>query len=227
MAGKKLRDIEKGTWAVQPITLHLANVAAQPGQASDEASATVRVGVRLLLGTETAEVYEKAQSLAKEKGVPEWKDEHPLCRLYLMTCSIHRAVCDVDQDTGKAIGSGPFPDAFFDSVEQVLDNKRIGTDNIAYLYEQWVRWQDEKSARNTKVTLNEAIGAILVDMGAPDSPDSPLFSMGHATLVTCIRIMARPLFSLLRTRSPSGQPETSSTAEISRSLVELGIQEPE
>lgn len=206
MAGMKLRDVAKGTWAVKAVPLLLANAAEAPvpGQPPSTAPVTIKVGVRVLLGEETAKVLEKAQAYALEKGVPEWKDDHPLCSLYKMAFSCLFAVCSVDPITGEPDQTGDLPEPFFDSVEQMFESKRIGTDNIAYLHDQWVRWEDERSFRgNKKLTLEEAVNAVLVDMEAPDSPESPLLFMGHALLVSCVRHMGNLYVSSLMGKSPS------------------------
>lgn len=213
MAGKRLKDVAKGTCAVHAVPLRLANAEAPvPGQPPSEASATIKVGVRVLLGEETAEVYEKAQILAAEKGVTEWKDDHPLCRLYEMTLAIYFAVVNVDQETGKAIlGANGEPEPFFDSPAQIGSSTLIGTDNIAYLHEQWVRWQDACSGRKKK-KVEDAIAEVLIDMEAPDSPDSPLLGMEHALLVSLVRILAKQLWTSPTDRSQSGQPGDPSTS---------------
>lgn len=222
----KLRDVAKGTWAVRPVLLRLANAveAPVPGQPPSGAPATIKVGVRVLLGAETVEVYEKAQQLAKSRGVPEWKDTNPICRQYEMALTVLVAVVDVDQETGAAVGGGE-PQAFFDSVDQILTSILIGTDNIAYLYEQWVRWQDENSAlRGAKRSFEDVIGAIILDMEAPDSPDSPLLGMGHATLVSSLRLMGGLLLNSQTVRSLSGSPDAGSSTPKSKDQPENGLE---
>jgi hypothetical protein len=229
MAGLRLRDVAKGTCAVRAVPLRLANAEAPtPGQPPSEASATIKVGVRVLLGDETAQVYEKAQALAAEKGVSTWNDEHPLCRLYEMTLAIFFAVVSVDQETGlPVLGEDGEPVAFFDSPEQIGTSKSIGTDNIAYLHEQWIRWQDACSIRVKKLGMEEAMAAVLLDMEAPDSPESPLLSMGHASLVSCLRFMGKLLFGSPKDKSSSGSPAEQSSSSISRSLLVSGLKADE
>lgn len=219
----KLRDVAKGVWAVKAVPLRLANVGAPlPGQPPSEDPAVVKVGVRVLLGDETAQVYEKARNLASSKGVKEWSAEDPLCTLYEMACGLALAVCDVDQDTGVPVGvAGGQPEPFFDGgAEQVLSDIHIGTDNIAYLHEQWVAWQDHCSFRNRKYTLEEAVGLVILDMKASDVTDSPLLSMGHASLVSCLRIMGLQLFASQMDKSPSLPLAEDGTSSKSKSLLQ-------
>lgn len=208
----KLRDVAKGTWAVKTVPLLLVNAGAPvPGQPPSEASATVKVGIRVLRGEETAAGLQKARELAAEKGATEWKETDPLCRLYEIACTLLYCVCAVNQKTGEPEMEGRLPVPFFESVEEMLGSDYIGTDNLGYLHEQWVRHQDECSFRNRKLTIEEAVGAILVDMEAPDSTDSPLLSMGHATLVSCIRILGKVFLSSPTDRSRFTSPDAGSS----------------
>lgn len=223
MASVKLKDIKKGTWAVRAVPLHLVNTPPAPGQQPDEVPATIKVGVRVLLGDETAEAYEKAQEYARHKGVQQWSEDHPLCRLYEMACHVFYAVCAVDQETGEPEGTGRVPDGFFESVDQMLSNDRIGTDNIAYLHEQWVRWQDQNRGGTPTMTINEVCAAVMTDMEVSDSRKSPLLSMGHATLVSCVRILGGLLLISQNPKSPSGSGSDGGSPEISKSLLKAGL----
>jgi hypothetical protein len=203
----KLRDVAKGTWAIQPITLRLANTveASQPGAPPSREPVQVKLGVRVLTGDETASVYEKALARAKAKGVEKWEEEQPLCNLFKMAYTLELACVDESSPPNAD------PEPFFDGgVEQILSSRHVGTDNIVFLYEEWVKWQDACSIRSTeKMTPERAIALVLADMEAPNDPENPLLKLGHTGLVSCIRITASLLFNSLAGKSPSGMPGAS------------------
>lgn len=202
----KLKDVAKGTWAVKAVPLRLANAsqAAQPGQPPSGAPVTVQVGVRVLTGDETASVYQKAQELALEKGVPEWKAEHPLCLLYEKACTIALACVDADSDPRK-------PEPFFaEGVAEVLSSPLIGSDNIVYLHERWEWWQDECSFETAKMTAEEVIAVAMKHAEAPEN-ESPLGRMRPGLRETYTRTLAVALSSLLNPKSLSTSPTGTSS----------------
>lgn len=200
----KLRDLAKGTLAVNPVTLRLANSyqAAQPGQPPSSEPVQVELGVRVLTGAETLNVYEKARVRARQKGVETWKDDDPICSGALMAETVAVSYLDRADNT-----------PFFRDADELLESELIGTDNIAYLHEQFVAWQDRCSIRSSqKLTTEQAIAIVLDDMEAPGNPESPLLKLGHTSLVSLARTLAVLLSRSLKDRSPSGSAGTSSTS---------------
>ncbi len=208
----KLKDVAKGTWAIKPVPLRLANAveAAQPGQPPSAAPVIVTVGVRVLTGAETEQVYEKAASRAREKGVAEWKDEHPICKLALMAFTLAIACVDFESDHKK-------PDGFFDSVDDVFESKHVGTDNIVYLYERYQDWQDACSIERKNMSADEVIATALQMVEAPEGADSPLDLMRPGLRKSFTRTLAVLLLSSLDRKSPSGSPGDSSTGDSKNS----------
>src|SRR5688500_12376089 len=146
----KFREIAKGKRAWKPVTYRLANApveSAQPGQDSPEDPHLQKVGVRVLTGEETAMVYQRAATDAAAKGVAQWEELHPICRVYEMAHTLHLACVDVDAPA----------EPYFESATQVLDDPQLGTDNIAYLFEQHSNFQDECSFQKKTLSVEEVL----------------------------------------------------------------------
>ena len=123
----KLRQIEKGTRAVKTVRFRLANAPIpadwESGQGLPDDEHTIKVGVRVLTGSEIATIYENARRSAKAAGVDTWLDTDPLCRLHEMAETL--AIACVDWEA---------PDEpFFVSAAEVLGSDALGGANIAYL----------------------------------------------------------------------------------------------
>src|SRR5690606_27729676 len=123
----KFSDIQKGTRAVKDVKFRLGNapvpttLAVTDGIPDDEYAH--RVGLRVLTGEETAQIYANARRDAFAAGVTKWLDSDPLCRLYEMAHTV--AIACVDPDNSS--------EPFFASVREVLESPALGSDNIAYL----------------------------------------------------------------------------------------------
>lgn len=201
----KLRDVAKGKRAVKAVPFRLANapdpkpVPAGESVVLDEH--THLVGVRVLTGDELATVYERAQADAKRKGVDQWLDTHPLCRLYEMAHTV--AVACVDNEARD--------EPFFVSVNEVLSSPDVGEDNIAYLYEQQRAWQDECSLRsNRPLTVTETMAMLAQEAERPENATSPFSDLRAASLASCFRTTAFLFQNLLMVRSLSGGLDESS-----------------
>lgn len=209
----KLKDVAKGSWAIRPVTLRLVNTsqAAQPGAAPSGESVEVTLGVRLLTGEETAQVYQKAQSDAAKHGVTTWIDEHPLCRLMQAARTLELACVDIDSDP-KA------PARFFESAEEVLTSPNVGTDNIAYLFERWQDFVDDCSIESKTMTADEVVATILAEAERPENAPSPLVRMRPGLRASFLRTTAVLFSSLATSKSPSGSPsDTGTGSSTSRS----------
>lgn len=201
----KLRDIVRGIRAVHPVEFRRANAPAiQPGSAPPGDSAQVRLGVRVLTGAETADVYQKAQEDSAARGVVKWDSDHEICRLYLMAHTIAHACVDIDSPENAR-------EPFFDSVQQILESDALGTDNLALLYELQVRWQDEVAGRNAAMTVNECVRLVLDDANRKPGEPGPLVLLPHAILVSCTRSLVSLAQSLLTARLFGGEGSESPT----------------
>jgi len=212
----KLRDVAKGTLAVKPVTLRLANAVAQPGQTPSDEPTEFKLGLRVLTGDETIEVYEKAAAAAKAKGIAEWDEEHPICALYVMVNRLALAGVDVDEASGLPPDPGKLTPCFA-SADEILASALIGTENIVWLNSQWVEWQDEHSPLTTKFSFEQAVGMMLQDLDRKDGDPGPLASLPRATLVSFTRTMGALWLSSLKLRSPSGTPATFDSLSMKKS----------
>lgn len=210
----RFSEIAKGTRAVKRVKFRLANGPApsvEPGQAPPDDPSTVEVGVRVLTGEETATVYYRAQEAARAKGVDTWDGDREVCRLFLYVHSLVLGCVDPDSPEGGE------PRPFFDSAEQILASPDLGTDNIAFLYEQLEAWQDECSIRPTAVGLDQAVAIILREADRPENAKSPFDGMRPAMLRSYLRTLAPLLRDLLRDRLLSTSPSDTSGIATSKS----------
>jgi hypothetical protein len=210
----KLRDVAKGSWAIRPVKLRLVNTsqAAQPGQPPSGEPVEITLGVRLLTGEETEQVYQKAQADAASLGVATWIDDHPICRSAQMVRTLELALIDLDSDPKK-----PEP---FASAEELRTSLLIGTDNIAYLFERWTDFVDECSIEAKNLTPEQVLGVIAVEAERPENSESPFVHMRPGLRASCTRSMAVMLWTLLTAKSPSGSSgdtNTGSDANVPKS----------
>lgn len=211
----KLKDVAKGSWAVHPVPLRLANAvqATPPGQPPTSESVHTTVGVRVLTVDETELAYQRAISRAREKGVETWDDKHPLCRLALMLHTLAMCCVDVDSDPRR-------PEPFFDGgVEEIATSIHIGQDNIVYLHERWENWQDECSFEQSKMSAEEVIATALAHAQEPANADSPLDRMRPGLRKIYTHTLAVLLSSSLGVKLRSGAPGDSSSSNSKSSTA--------
>lgn len=208
----KLRNVAKGVRAVKTVTFRLAN-APEPrpvelGEEPVRDEHTIEVGVRVLTGGEYAEALSKAQADAQQKGVKEWLDTHPLCRLYEMVHVL--AVACVDTEARD--------EPFFASAQEILDSPEVGEDNIAYLYALQRAWQDECSPFIKDFTAEQVVALLATEAERPENAaeQSPFSRMRASTLESFFRITARLFQGLLITRLVSTSPDALNTSELSK-----------
>lgn len=207
----KLRDLAKGTRAVKQVSFRLANAPEPKVIELDEPVApdeyTAKLCVRVLTGAEFAEAISRAQADALSKGVKEWLDTHPLCRLYEMVHTL--AVACVDADC--------VAEPFFASADEILKSPEVGEDNIAYLYAKHRAWQDECSPFVKDFTLEQVIGLLALEAERPENSDSPLDRMPPVLLKSFIRTTASLFANSLNARLGSGSSGDASTNSTSKS----------
>lgn len=199
----KLRDVAKGRRAVKRVPFLPATAgAAQPGRAPLEAhSEEILLGVRVLSGDETVEVYEKATAAARRKGVEQWSTDNPICRLYEMAHTVLLGCVALPQDPGTPIPDEPEP--FFDSVEQVLTSPLVGRDNIVYLYEQVDEHNKSSGLLEKNLTAEEVFGVLMQEAERPENADSPLDRMRPGLQKSFLHTTAVLFVNLLQDRSGS------------------------
>jgi hypothetical protein len=203
----KLKQLALGVRAVKAVPFRLANAPEPPAEEGVEDPHVHMVGVRVMTGTEIADAYEKAQTDAAKRGVKEWLDTHPLCRLHLMAHTL--AIACVDNEKRD--------EPFFVSADEVMSSPEIGGDNIAYLFEQQGAWQAENSLNTKGKTAEEVIGLLVVEAARTENDKSPFADMPRASLLNCIRTMAHLLLSFVTDRSGSGSPDATSSNETPKS----------
>jgi hypothetical protein len=199
----KLREIRKGTRAVRPVLMRLANAPAvdTPDWESDEN--TIKVGIRVLTGAEISEALQKAQESVAKAGVPQWLGTHPLCRLHEMAHTVAIGCVD-DEKRGE-----PF---FVGGFDEVMASPEIGSANIAFLFEQVELWNEEVNGRSAKLTSEQLISAVVQEAERPEHAPERFFSrLSPASRVSCFHSLAELLSNLLMSRSLSTAPDGSSS----------------
>lgn len=207
----RLRDIEKGKRAIKRVPFRPATGAAQPGRAPLEPHADeVALGVRVMTGEETAEVYKRARADASAAGVDQWDEDDPICRLHRMVHTVALCCIEVPDDPGAPIPDEPRP--FFESAEEIRSSHLVGRDNIVYLFDCIEEWQmDCGGVLEKNLTPEQVIGIMLQEAERPESADSPLDRMRPGLRRSCFRTSGALLGSLLQDRSHSSSPGDSST----------------
>ncbi len=206
----KLRDVAKGKRAVKAVPFRLANAPdpkpVPPGEEPALDDYTVLVGLRVLTGNEAAQALQSAEADARKRGVTQWLDTHPLCRLYEMAHTVAAACVDLEARD----------EPFFVSAQELLDSPLVGEDNIAYLYEQQRYWQDECSLRSKDLSVEQVLELLSKEAERPENTPSPSSHLRAATQPSFLRITAnlwRTLLMASLASSSSGEPDTSKTPE--------------
>ena len=199
----KFREIPKGTRAVRPVRLRLANAPAVDGPDWEENDEnTVTVGVRVLSGTEISAAIAKAQESVAKEGVPQWLATHPLCRLHEMAQTVAIGCVDIEAR------DEPF---FVGGFAEVM-GPELGGANIAYLFEQIETWNDEVTGRSQKFTGPEIIAAIVREAERPEHAQETFFSrLSPASRVSFFHSTAVMLTDLLTSRLLTGSQDDTST----------------
>jgi hypothetical protein len=208
----KLHEVAKGTRAVKPVPLRLANAALLEAGVDWEKvddGGTVIVGVRIVTGLETSDAIKKAQDAVAKAGVTQWLATHPLCQLHEMAEMV--AIGCVDNEEH----SEPF---FIGGSDEVLASPAIGPENIAYLAEQIRNWQDEVSPRSAEITPEVLMHAIVREAERPENAQETFFSrLRPKERASCIHSMAVLLSTLLTSKSLSSQDFTASSTTTTES----------
>jgi hypothetical protein len=203
----KLKQLAKGTRAVKAVPFRLANAPEPPAEEGAQDPHVHMVGVRVMTGDEIADAYQKAQADAAKRGVKEWLDTHPLCRLHLMAHVL--AIACVDNEARA--------EPFFVSADEVMSSPEIGGDNIAYLFEQQQAWQQENTISSKGKSAEDVIALLAVEAARTENDPSPFEGMPRASLVSCLRTTAFLLTSSLMGSLESGSSTDSNSSETQRS----------
>jgi hypothetical protein len=190
----------------QPPIRKVPFVLANSGQKID-------VGVQVLPAGARLDAIERARERCKKQGIEKWDDKDPTCSLEFFIEIVARATVTAES-TRDAI------EPFFDSADQVREDRRIGQENITYLYEVFEQHEAEYSIRPTKMSDVEAM-AMCLQIASQDteSTDDFLDRTGPAMLKSLLRFMVARFALLLAGKSLLGSDESSSakTSETSTS----------
>lgn len=186
----RFRDISLGTQARRPVDLTLQN-----GQ-------TVAVDLRVLNVDEEVAALAGARRYAVERGLPDPKEGDPIYDLGVMAHVMLLAAVDHDSPVDK-----PVP--FFDDAKQAAELDR---DRLQLLYEAQQVWQEECSPRRLKMEVGEYAALVFrlageEEEGGGDAADPFLRRLPRATLVSCMRTMARQLLGSPQPRSLSSSSD--------------------
>lgn len=181
--------------------------AAQPGQAPPVAPPTPEVGVRVLTGEETAEVYQKAWADAQKRGATKPDETDPVYALALSVWTLAYACVDPDSkpaDPEPFFGWGlsgsarPTPEQ---GAAEIYASTHLGRDGIAYLAEAHELWQDLCHPQGLKLEPEQVWVRVVEAVG-----DDPRFflRMRPGLRWNLLRSMANLLVASLPDKSALG-----------------------
>lgn len=206
----KLRDVVKGTRAVKPITFRLANAPPPPPLSAEEAAAgvsssqdpgLVTVGVRVLTAGEQHIIFARALEDAKSKGVAEWAENNPICRLAQMIRTLELACVDAEKTD----------EAFFASAAEIESSPEIGVDNLVMLFEEHDQWQDECSFQASKhLSFDQMLQVVIEEAERDDNALSPFSRLRPGMRASCTRFLAKLWWDSAKASLRSSSPDESS-----------------
>jgi hypothetical protein len=159
--------------------------------------------LRPLTGTEEGIVLERATEYATAKHAAKVESGNPLFDLGIMLHSLALACVDVDSPEGAR-------EAFWDNgAAQIADS--LDTEQIAYLYAIYERWQGECSPTQKAMSAAQMVDT-LIGIAGSDGDDSFFDRMPLGILVSCLRITAKLLVT-----SPEGRSALTSLSDTSTS----------
>jgi hypothetical protein len=221
----KLRDLMRGTRAVHALELPLVNVpnpgaeespeltearardASAFGTTVDQMPTTARVGLRVLLPGETAEVYSAARQFAIDKGNPTPTEDDPNYNLGVQVQTLARAAIDPDSDPAKPklwAGDG---DTVESAVADLLDNPHVNRDSLTFLCDHWEWWCDRVNPQIKNLNDQQML-ALLGELVV--NPDAFL-SYRPGVQRSLVPFMAALALSSLLPKSESGGGSTVNT----------------
>lgn len=210
----KLSDIAAGTRAIRRVPLSLVNVSSPLVPEPQELAAQraidvseglpreIEVGLRVLTGAETADVFSRARAYCLRNGLTEPKESEPL---YNLAVSVYKlALSCVDPDSDPKV-----PTLFFaddgrnveQAAETIFTSPHVGRDGIAYLDEQQELWQDQCNPQALKVSSDQLF--VMVEEVARDADF--LRSLRPGLRVILAHFMANLLTNSPADKSHSGE----------------------
>jgi hypothetical protein len=173
----------------------------------------IEVGVQVLPAGSRLQAIERARERCKQQAVEKWDERDP-------TCSLEYYIEIVALATVTGESTREAPERFFDSADQVREDRRIGQENITYLYEVFEQHESEYSVRPTKMSDAQAM-ALCLQLASEgedqESTDRFLERSGPAMLKSLVRFMVGQFASLLLAKSPSGSEESFSPKTLATS----------
>lgn len=196
----KYRDIVLGTRATT--TIPFPTVRDPSSEAEPK---PVLVSLRMLNVDEGAEVLSKAPAFAIARGAKDPKAGDELYELGRQVYTVFLSCVDPDDPEPESPGA-----RFFSSVDEILQDKSLGRDAIAYLYEAQCAWQAHCSPRKDNQTQD--FWKEVVELARSNDP-LEFVALQPVSQWIFARSMAAMLWHLQTNRSSSGSPtETPGTS---------------
>lgn len=155
-----------------------------------------QVDLRPLTTAEEIDALEQALKIAKDRGVAEPREGQAIYDLALMASVLLRGVLDHESPAND-------PQPFFDELGQPLSLDR---DRLVYLYEAHCSWQEHCSPRQMSLTTEQYIAFVAMLASGEGALPDPFGRWPQATLVTCMRTLARQLLNSPVPNSHSSLP---------------------
>lgn len=226
----KLRDVQKGTRAIKRVALPLVNrpcsltpdVPELMAQRAIDAHTAIEaggkpmpdevwVGVRALLPSEEATVYQKASEYARSKG-GEARTSDPIYNLGLSVYTCAVACVDPDSDVND-------PDPFFgergdveSAALELFGSPHIGREGLQYLAQAQQLWQDVISPSALRMSPRDLVETV-AKLGSSDQElaFSTFLALRPGMQWVSARFMASQL-ALLQTLKSSTTSTSSDTS---------------
>jgi hypothetical protein len=172
----------------------------------------VEVGVQVLPAGARLGAIERARKRCQSQGVEKWDDKDPTCSLEFYIEVIALACVTSESTTDST-------ELFFDSADQIRADRRVGQENVTYLYEVFELHESEYSVRPTKMSMPEAVALCirLASEGEAGDTDGFLDRSGPAMLKSLVLTLANLLFSSAAGSSPSVLAESPSVKTLETS----------
>lgn len=214
----KLRDLMRGTRAIHVVEIPLVNVpnpgaeespelaearkrdAQIFGTTAEQMPTKAKVGLRVLLPGQWADVQTAAREFAIERGNPNPTEDDPNYNLGTQINTLCRACVDADSDPLN-------PDLFEPDPKEWLDNPNLTRDTLTYLCEEWEWWNDRVNPQIKNFSDHEMLAFVGQLVVNPDI----FLSLRAGVQRSLVAFMAALLWNSLQ---PKSEPGTGSTENI-------------
>jgi hypothetical protein len=215
----KLRDLMRGTRAIHVVEIPLVNVPNSGAEESPELvearkrdaqifgttieqmPTKAKVGLRVLLPGQWADVQTAARQFAIDRGNPSPTEDDPNYNLGTQINTLCRACVDVDSDPSN-------PELYEPKPEEWLTNPNLTRDSLTYLCEEWEWWNDRVNPQIKNFNDYESFAFIGQLVGDPDR----FLLLRPGVQRALVHFMAVQLWSLLTPKSPSSGGSDENTS---------------